>query len=150
MAAVTGGEKLQAALAEIAGNLANAGSGPNVRVGFLESATYPNGQSVATVAAWNEFGTSRAPPRPFFRDMIKANAKAWPTQIATVMKSSHYDAAVTLAKMGELIKGQLQSSIVAFNRVPLAASTIRRKGFDKQLVDTGVMLRSVDYEVSTQ
>ncbi len=149
MATITGGEKLMAELARINGNLANAGDAPHVRVGFLEGATYPDGTSVASVAAWNEFGTSKAPPRPFFRRMIKTNAKGWPDAIASVFKSTGFNAAVTLAKMGELIKGQLQQSIVDLVDPVLAASTIRRKGFSKPLIDTGVMLRSVDYEVST-
>lgn len=156
MANVTGGDKLQAYLTEIAGNMTNAGNDPSVRVGFLESASYPNGQSVATVAFWNEFGNGKAPPRPFFRRMIKANAKAWPDEIATVLKSSGYDAAKTLKLMGERIAGQLRQAIVDLVDPALAASTIARKGFSKPLIGGaqdsgggGVMLRSVDYEVST-
>jgi hypothetical protein len=49
--------------------------------------------------------------------------------------------------MGTAIKGQLQQAIVDFVGIPLAPATIARKGTDKQLVDTGHMLASVDYEV---
>jgi len=58
MATMTGGEKLQAYLQQIAGKLASAGTNPNVRVGFLEGATYPDGTPVPLIAAQNEFGAT--------------------------------------------------------------------------------------------
>jgi hypothetical protein len=60
---MTGGERLQAVLQHKAANLATAGSDPQVRVGFPEGALYPDGQSVAKIAAQNEFGATinRAP-----------------------------------------------------------------------------------------
>jgi hypothetical protein len=51
----SGGDKLNATLNGIA---ARAGGNPEVRVGFLEGAMYPNGTSVAYVAAINEFGAT--------------------------------------------------------------------------------------------
>ena len=50
--------------------------------------------------------------------------------------------------MGHLIKGQLQDSIKAVSSPPLAAATIRRKGFSKPLIDTGVMWNSIDVTVT--
>ena len=43
-------------------------------------AKYPDGTSVALVAAFNEYGSpSRGqPPRPFFRNMIARNEASWP------------------------------------------------------------------------
>lgn len=38
----------------------------SVRVGVLESATYPDGTPVAMVAFWNEYGTKTSPVRAFF------------------------------------------------------------------------------------
>ena len=67
MAAISGGDKLQRALDRIAKNLSKAAS---VEIGFAENATYPDGTSVALVAALNEFGTGKIPPRPFFRNMV--------------------------------------------------------------------------------
>jgi hypothetical protein len=52
-ASLTGGDKLEAKLREIADK---AGKANTVRVGFLENATYPNGLHVAQVAATNEYG----------------------------------------------------------------------------------------------
>lgn len=141
-----GGEALQAKLQELAAKL---GRADQVRVGFLEGATYPDGTSVALVAATDEFGSPAhgQPPRPYFRNMIAEKGPTWGGAVAALMKSEDYDAAVVLGKIGEGIKGQLQQSIVDLTSPPLAPSTIARKGFDKPLIDKSVMLNSVDYEV---
>ncbi len=191
---MSGGERLQEVLRQYASSLASAGTSPEVRVGFLEGATYPDGTSVAAIAAQNEFGgtINRAPgtvtvyrkvaasgthflrngrfvkrkeanfssthahgaysitipPRPFFRNMIKQNARDWPKAIADQLKLTKLNARITLERMGALISGQLRQSIHDTNTPPNAPSTIARKGSAKPLVDTGYMLQSIDYEVS--
>lgn len=141
---LTGGGALEKKLAEIAGRL---GSGGNVKVGFLEGATYPDGTSVPTVAFFNEFGTSKSPPRPFFRRMIAAKSPGWGNSMAKAAQATGYDSARTLAIMGEGIKDQLVASIVSLTSPPLKPSTVQRKGFDKPLIDTGVMQRAPAYVV---
>ena len=103
------------------------------------------------VAAINEWGApSRGqPPRPFFRTMIAAKQKEWPTAIAGLLKANNYNAAEALELTGQAIAGQLRQAIVDFEGAPLAPSTIKRKHSDKALVDTGQMLASVDFEVKT-
>jgi hypothetical protein len=49
------------------------------------------------------------------------------------------------ALMGERIKGQIQSSIIAFSEPPNAKSTVDKKGFNDPLVWSGDKLNSVDY-----
>jgi hypothetical protein len=172
MATIKGGGKIGVVLAQIGEKVA---AGGLVRVGFLEGATYPakptkelraeykarkkakiagavQGASfgtlnVATVAAFNEFGTGTAPPRPFFRNMIKAKSKEWGPALFKQLKANDYDVNKSLAVLGEGISGQLRKSIRDTNAPPLAQSTIDRKGFSKPLVDTGHMLASIDYEV---
>lgn len=92
--------------------------------------------------------TVTVPARPFFRNMLDAKAKDWGAKSAKVLKAADYDASVTLGRMGELIKGQLQGSIRDLTSPPLAASTVRAKGFAKPLIDSGHMLASVDYQVT--
>lgn len=146
MAAFRGGEKLAIALAEMAINLSKPGT---LRVGFLEGATAPNGDSIPLRAALNEFGTGTIPPRPFFRNMIAAKSDEWPEAIGGLLKSNDYDATKALALTGEDIRGQLIQSIKDTNSPPLAASTVERKGFDKPLIEHGDMIRAVDYEVKS-
>ena len=145
---VTGGEKLEQRLSRIGQQLVGQ---PTVRIGFLEGATYPDGTSVPLVAATQEFGspTHNIPPRPFFRTMIKQHQSEWPGQIAKLLVRTGYDAERTLGLVGELIAGELRQSIRDLTSPPLAPATVKRKGFDKPLIDTGHMLASVDYEVTT-
>ena len=144
MVQLTGGDKLAAKLAEISKNLQKAAS---VEIGFLEDATYPDGTPVALVAALNEFGSDDTPPRPFFRGMIADKSPEWPDAVGNLLVANEYDADKTLGQAGAAIKGQLQAAIVAYVGPPLKPATIARKGNDKQLVDTGHMLASVDYAV---
>jgi hypothetical protein len=146
MGAIRGGDKLAAALNDIARKLSKA---ETLRVGFLEGATAPNGDSIPLRAALNEYGHGAVPPRPFFRNMVAAKSDEWPETIAAALKANDYDAQKALALAGEGIKGQLEQSIVDLTSPPLAASTIARKGFDKPLIEHGDMLRAVDYEIKS-
>ena len=143
---VKGGNKINQVLSDI---FARASKRDIVNVGFLENSTYPDGTSVPTVAALNEFGVPahHQPPRPFFRTMIAEKSPDWGKRFAVVLKSTKYDAAKSLDLMGEGISNQLRQAIESADFEPLAPSTIKRKGNSKQLVDTGYMLSRVDYEV---
>jgi hypothetical protein len=145
---VQGGNKFEAALQAMAGKVTSAES---VKVGFLSGATYPDGTPVAMIAAIQNWGAPKAgiPPRPFFSDMIAKKSPEWGPATGELLKANDYDAAKTLTLVGETVAGQLRQSIVDTNEPALAESTIRRKGFDKPLVDTGHMLNSVDYEVKS-
>ncbi len=146
MAEVKGGDKLAAAIEDLARNLESAAA---VEIGFLEGATYPDGTPVALVAALNEFGSpSRGmPPRPFFRTMIEERSPEWPDAIAANLKANNYQAEKSLEQIGEAIAGQLRQSIASFVGAPLKPSTIKRKGSEKQLVDSGHMLNSIAAQV---
>ena len=148
MATLRGGDKFDRKLRELAAKLRNPAT---LRVGFLERATYPDGTPVAMIAAIQDFGAPRAgiPPRPFFRNMIAAKKGEWPAAIAQLLKENDYDAVVALNITGEAIAGQLRQSIVDTNAPPLKPATVRRKGFDKPLVETGHMLNSISHEVKT-
>ena len=128
-------------------DIARSMGGGSVQVGFLEGATYPDGTPVAAVAFWNEFGTSRIPARPFFRGMIAKESSGWAVKMAAMVKATNYDGPKVLALMGEDISGALSQSITNFSSPKNAPSTIKKKGFDKPLIDTADMLRAVSYEV---
>ncbi len=134
-----------------------------VRVGFLEEATYPNVDGeplpVAQVAYWNEYGTTgeidvegggffhHIPPRPFFRKTIAEHSSEWGKQAAQLLKSNNYDVDITLNKLGEHIKGQITEAILTYEDPPNAPSTIKKKGFNAPLRDTGTMSKLISYEV---
>ncbi len=148
MATISGGQKLEAALRDMAAKVAVPAT---VRIGFLENARYPDGTPVAMIAAIQEFGApSRGiPPRPFFRNAIAKYSPEWPAAIAGLLEANNLDAVRTLDQAGAAIAGQIRQSIVDITEPPLAASTIQRKGSSKLLVDTGHLLNSVDHEVKT-
>lgn len=147
-----GGDALRKRLEQIALSMRGA---HEVRVGFMEGATYPDGTPVAAVAYWNEFGkmvesgegSYYQMPRPFFRTMIAAESPSWSVKLGKLGPATGYDAKRMLGLMGEDIRGALQQSINAFQSPPLAESTVKAKGFSKPLIDTSHMLNSVDYEV---
>ena len=143
---ITGGERAARELGRIAAQI---GTGDVLRVGFLESATYPTEEvlQVAQVAFWNEFGTATAPARPFFRTMIDKRSPKWGAVLSANLQANGYDLPKALAVLGELIKDQLTQSIVEFDTPGNAPATIARKGFDKPLIDTGTMQRQTGYEV---
>jgi hypothetical protein len=117
-----------------------------VKVGFLEGATYPDGTPVAAVAFWNEYGAS-GPPRPFFRGMIAKESPGWGGKLKGALQHTGNDADKALRIVGEDIQGALMQSINDFTSPALAASTIARKGFDKPLIDTAVMVNSTGIKV---
>ena len=79
--------------------------------------------------------------------MIAQHKAEWAPAMAAILKRTDYNVRDTLLMTGEGVAGQLRQSIVDFDSVPLAQSTIDRKGFSKELVDSGVMLNSIDYEI---
>ncbi|HAF5679617.1 TPA: hypothetical protein G8N93_004240 [Salmonella enterica] len=150
---VTGGRQFRQKLKQAADNLK---SGKSLKVGFLEGATYPDGTPVAYIAAINEFGrmvSGRAGelyyqlPRPFFRNMIADKSPEWGNEMARILSSNNFDMGVALDLMGQHIRDQLTASIIGFESPPLAESTIKRKGFEKPLIQTGHMKGSVEYSV---
>lgn len=146
MTTFSGGSALEAKLSEIAEKL---GEGKTLRVGFLEGATYPDGESVAMVAAANEFGNpaNNQPPRSFFRNMIAEKSPEWPDDIGKIAEAAGYDASAMLGLMGERVKDQLQGSIRDLMEPALSPVTVKKKGFSKPLIETSHMLNSVDYDI---
>ena len=133
---------------KMAKNLANM----KVQVGFLSSAKYEDGTSVAQVAMFNEYGVPqrRQPPRPFMRTALK-KAKEWKKTFDFMIKKDFArggDFKTSFETLGLVVKGDIKTSIKELTAPALAQSTIDKKGFSKPLIDTGYMLDAVNYEVS--
>lgn len=144
MAGFKGGDKLEAVLRGTAQKLA---AGKLLRVGFLETEKYPDGTNVAQVAFWNEYGTVKSPPRPFFRNMIADKSGKWGAALGANLAATGYDTTKALSLVGTGIKDQLTKSIVDFASPGNAPYTIAQKGFDKPLVDTGQMQRAPAFDI---
>lgn len=127
-----------------------------VRVGFINGETYPDGTSVAEVAYKNEYGVpeNNQPPRQFFRNAINEHSEEWVDAISRGIGNG-LDARTVLEAVGAVVQGDVQESISTLVEPPLSQETIRRRrerkvmpnSSTKPLVDTRVMIGSVNYEV---
>ncbi len=118
----------------------------SVRVGVLENATYPDGTPVAMVAFWNEYGTRTSPVRAFFRTTVSEQKKNWVLSVQNLMKM-HNDPKKVMGLIGIHMQEQIVQSINTWSDPPNSAYTIAKKGFDKPLVERGIMMRSIKSEV---
>ncbi|EPV5843372.1 hypothetical protein ACV7K9_002710 [Escherichia coli] len=135
-------------------NVASKLDSKQLKVGFIDGATYPDGTPVAMVAATNEYGRpeNNQPPRPFFRNAIAEHESEWTDAIARGIRAG-YPVDQVLEVVGAQIQSDVQESIAQLMTPPLAASTIaarksRGNNSTKPLVDTKVMIGDVNYEVS--
>lgn len=128
-------------------------AGKQVKVGFIDGATYPDGTSVAAIAAQNEFGNTakRIPSRPFFRNAIALKEKEWKELIPRGIMAGRPIAEI-MEVVGAVIAADVRDSIIQLTDPALAAYTIKKRkerGNDstKPLEDTKVMLNDVTYQV---
>lgn len=104
--------------------------------------------SVATVATSNEFGRpeKNQPPRPFMRDTVRKNWRKWRTFIQDRLPIT-LDLKKTLIELGDIAKDDMRNEIITFSYPPNRPSTIKAKGFNDPLIDSGQMAESVRMEV---
>lgn len=145
---------MSSGLEEYLSRLAKELSSSSVKAGFIDGATYPDGESVANVAYKDEYGDPKnnQPPRPYFRNAISENKDEWAGAVGRGIASGRSVSEV-LEVVGAKMAGDIQHSISVLVDPPLAKKTLelrRAKGntSTKPLVDTGVMIGSVNYEVS--
>jgi hypothetical protein len=107
--------------------------------------------SVAFVAALHEFGTSRFPARPWLSNSIKADRAFYDEKIQEAAKDAALNPSKiggAMAALGEISVRKIQNHIEA-NDIGLKAnkeSTARRKGGNTPLIDTGHLVRSIDWK----
>ena len=143
-----------------------------VKAGILKSAgkhdNSKKGLSVATIAAYNEYGTATAPERPAFRASFAKNRKKYKKALGKLGTKSFNSRStlVGMNKLGREAKKDIEKSIVSGSWVANAESTQKQKGRKFEIVD-GVrkkgkstqrinrpliaseqVLKSVDYEIN--
>lgn len=119
----------------------------HVRVGVMENSTYPDGTKVATVAYKNEYGFKNIPSRPFFRDTIAQQKKAW-GELAVKGAKAGYTIEKILGLVGMQMSNDIQYTIMTFTNPPNAPATIAKKGTDSPLRETLLLHDSITYELS--
>lgn len=121
-----------------------------VRVGYQAGeAADDDGVDMCDIAAWNELGTEHSPARPFLRQTVENNESKINAFCAREARKMFEGgtAEQCLDKIGVFMKGLVQKTIRDGEFEPNAASTIRKKGSDKPLIDTGRMRQSVNYHI---
>ena len=147
-----GGKKLKAAI-RAARNAHKGGGVHSVQAGFFSGSVNDQGQALTNIAANNEFGARRddgvkIPERPFMR---RANAAMQDDLLGAVRDgidplTGQIDGA-TAARVGKVMVGHIQSSILQTNDPENAPITRARKGGKLPLVDSGAMYEAVSYEI---
>ena len=118
--------------------------------------------SVGQVAIINEYGTETIPPRPAFRiglersvaknkKLIDAALKNITNHLLTGRKDSiQRQLTQALTQIGKSAKKETKDIIKQGSMTPNAPLTIKRKGFDHPLWETGLLHDSVEYLVSKE
>lgn len=146
---VTGGDKYKAVLEKIARLKLTA------QAGIPAGATTTDGKSIPEYAAYNEFGTSRIPARPFMRTTANEHQNEWCETLAGALKGEILkdNAKGAMGLVGEQMKAHIQQTIQKGSFAPNSPKTVankRAKGKvepDHPLIDTGQMLASIISEV---
>lgn len=116
-----GGQLLQAKLEQIAKKLAKPAT---LRVGFLEGATYPDGTSVATIAALLNYGIRNGKRWPFFLDMVARDSPTWGSLLSQLLVKFDNDIDKAFTVLGEMIAGDLRVAMITTNDPGLSPITL--------------------------
>ena len=124
--------------------------GMEVVAGMLrDSGKAENGASYVDIATWNEYGTGHIPSRPFIRISADTNKAAWGRLAQQCVNNvidgdNPRDAAQVVGhRMVEDIRKVFGSSMLKAN----APSTVKKKGRNEPLVDSGEMRRRVNFRI---
>ncbi len=132
-----------------------------VEVGFFPNSVYPDGTPVATVAYLNEEGHTNGPSamipgaitpaRPFIRAgfMPEVREQKWLTpqllKQITLIAEGRSTWEQLYKKLGPVFTFMMQDQISKWAIPANSALTVRMKGSNDPLIDTGQMMESVDY-----
>lgn len=120
-----------------------------VTVGIHADSGENKGVLVAEYATWNHFGTKTIPSRPFLSIAFDEN-QGWVDFIKSAVdsvisgKSTRFDAT---SKVGIKARDDIKKVITRGVPPPNAPSTIRKKKSSKTLIDDGVMISKVNYQI---
>jgi HK97 gp10 family phage protein len=105
---------------------------------------------LADVAAFNEFGTSTIPSRPFMAQTFDQNISQTRNFIAQEygkVLDRKQSISQGLYKIGIFYQSKTQDQMVKGNFAPNKAATVRAKGSSRPLIDTGRLRQSINFEV---
>src|SRR5699024_10936387 len=136
----------------------NPSASKNVNVGWINPPFYTDrreGLNVAQVAQWNEEGKvsitgASIPPRPFMRVGMAR-------EIYKILRNKDKELSEVFSgkmnweqfynSLSNQLKTALQEVIKEWSLPPNSPHTVRKKGFNDPLIETGLLLQSVETEI---
>lgn len=132
----------------------------NVKVGWFKGEKYPDKDIlVSEIAFLNENGheikrngktIARVPPRPFLAITMADNGARWQffwKKLYKQVLDGKLTLQIALNKLGEMVRASIKDTIWSSVPPPNAPSTIKhKKGRTTTLIDTGLMLKTINYE----
>jgi len=125
----------------------------------VKPAKYEDGTSLADVMTWNHYGTETIPPRPVLRiaaENVMSNNEEIKKALNTYFKNILVNPGDVeklekemLRKIGVQVIKEAKRIIASGNELQHnAPGTVRKKGFNKPLYETGLLIKSIgfDYE----
>ena len=128
----------------------------NLEVGIFENATYDNGKGksipVAGVAAVQELGSVKRniPARSFFRTTAEEKRNPWRELFRDGVEASiHHgvEPAQVMEGVGLQVVGDIKAKITEIKAPPLADATAKRKGHEKPLIESKLLINSITHSV---
>lgn len=135
-----------------------------VKAGVLAGATYPAdmirdartgreypdpraGMPVASIAAALEYGVGQNHPRPFMQQTVAERRKEWAEGVVKLVKSGQ-SPEQAVGVIGQVMKEDIQKTITDWP-ADNSKAWAEVKGFNKGLVQTSHLLKSIDSQVVT-
>lgn len=113
----------------------------------LTAAGDASASELVQIAAANEYGTDRIPPRPFLRTALKRNRRRWSNlldkAVLPAADGRPKEAIRILRLLGVVMVGDVQATLRGGPWIPNAPRTVARKGSSLPLVDTGQLVQSI-------
>jgi hypothetical protein len=117
-----------------------------VDVGYFDGET-------ATIALYNDFGTRRIPSRPFMRataDDEEDRVSEIMIRGAEAVVHGKKTALRVYAEAGARVTSETKKAITSWSIPPNAPSTIKAKGVNNPLIDTGHMRRATTFKIRSR
>ena len=125
-------------------------SGYMIEVGLFADAGSHDGTPLAQIGFWQEFGTRDIPARPWLSGGAEFTERAAMRQITSIARrigKLPSDPKMLLDPLANAIAEGVRSFAINHAWTPNAESTVRRKGFNWPLVQTGAMIDAIDGRV---
>lgn len=101
----------------------------------------------ADIGAYNQFGTSNIPPRPFLDIGVMSGVDDYEQALN---EREHENLEDALKTIGVFAQGAVRQYMTDLQSPPNAESTIKKKGSSNPLIDTGELRSSIKWVVSKQ